>query len=337
MDITLTVNGVPRRLSVAPNETLMRVLRREGYFSVKHGCEDGTCGVCTVLVNGEPRCSCITLAAQVDGAEILTVEGLSGPQMRGWKGSAPLHPIQRAFIETGAFQSGYEAPALILAAKALLDRNPNPTEEEVRDALSGVLSRETGYVKPVQAVLRAAAYLRGEEPPPLETAEEAVPMPPELMAPPPDAPPEARRRRPDGPADRRPPPPGGGPHGGGTAGGGKAGAEGGRPETGPGQARLRRRHPHARHALCENPPQPSPPRPHPAHRREQGARPPWRPRRPHLPGHPPRRLLHRGAVGPHPRPPGLRQPGSQGPLRGRPGGGGGGGDPRNRRGGPPAD
>ncbi|MCX7855249.1 MAG: 2Fe-2S iron-sulfur cluster-binding protein, partial [Anaerolineae bacterium] len=190
MDITLTINGIPRRIAIAPGDTLLRVLRREGYFSVKHGCEDGTCGVCTVLVNGEPRSSCIILAAQVDGAEILTVEGLSGPQMRGWKGSAPLHPIQRAFIETGAFQSGYEAPALILAAKALLDRNPNPTEEEVRDALSGVLSRETGYVKPVQAVLRAAAYLRGEEPPPLEAPEEAFPMPPELLTPPPEYPPE---------------------------------------------------------------------------------------------------------------------------------------------------
>ncbi|MGQ9467522.1 MAG: molybdopterin-dependent oxidoreductase [Anaerolineae bacterium] len=190
MDITLTINGVPRRITVTPGDTLLRVLRREGYFSVKHGCEDGTCGVCTVLVNGEPRCSCITLAAQVDGAEILTVEGLSGPQMRGWKGSASLHPIQRAFIETGAMQSGYEAPALILAAKALLDRNPNPTEEEVRDALSGILSRETGYVKPVQAVLRAAAILRGEEPPPLEAAEEAFPMPPQLLAPPTEFPPE---------------------------------------------------------------------------------------------------------------------------------------------------
>lgn len=190
MDITLTINGIPRRITIAPGDTLLRVLRREGYFSVKHGCEDGTCGVCTVLVNGEPRSSCITLAAQVDGAEILTVEGLGGPQMRGWKGSAPLHPIQQAFVEAGAMQSGYEAPALILAAKALLDRNPNPTEEEVRDALSGVLSRETGYVKPVQAVLRAAAILRGEEPPPLEAPEEAFPMPPQLLAPPLGFPPE---------------------------------------------------------------------------------------------------------------------------------------------------
>ncbi len=191
MQITLTINGVPRTLTVRPNETLRQVLRRDGYFSVKHGCEDGNCGVCTVLVNGEPRSSCVTLAAQVDGASITTVEGLGGPQMRGWKGSAPLHPIQQAFIETGALQSGYEAPALILAAKALLDRNPNPTEEEVRDALSGVLSRETGYVKPVQAVLRAAAVLRGEEPPPLEAVPEIFPMPPDLIALPPEEPPPA--------------------------------------------------------------------------------------------------------------------------------------------------
>lgn len=186
MDITLTINGIPRRITIAPGDTLLRVLRREGHFSVKHGCEDGTCGVCTVLVNGEPRSSCITLAAQVDGAEILTVEGLSGPQMRGWKGSAPLHPIQQAFIEIGATQSGYEAPALILAAKALLDRNPNPTEEEVRDALSGVLSRETGYVKPVQAVLYAAAILRGEKPSPPEPVLQMFPMPPDLLPSPPE-------------------------------------------------------------------------------------------------------------------------------------------------------
>jgi len=190
MKITLTINGETKGLEIAPHETLLRVLRREGYFSVKHGCEDGTCGACTVLVNGEPRASCITLAAQVDGAEITTVEGLSGPQMRGWRGSAPLHPIQQAFIETGAMQSGYDAPAMILAAKALLDRNPNPTEEEVRDALSGVLSRETGYVKPVQAVLRAAAMLRGEEVPPIEGVPEAVPMPPELLESPEELPPE---------------------------------------------------------------------------------------------------------------------------------------------------
>lgn len=190
MDIVLTINGERRAFTVAPGDTLLWVLRQGGYFGVKHGCEDGTCGVCTVLVNGEPRCSCVTLAAQVDGAQITTIEGLSGPQKRAWKGSAPLHPLQQAFVETGAMQSGYEAGALILAAKALLDRNPHPTEEEVRDALSGVLSRETGYVKPVQAVLRAAAVLRGEAVPPIGSGSEPVPMPPELVGPllPPEAP-----------------------------------------------------------------------------------------------------------------------------------------------------
>ncbi|MBN1953561.1 MAG: molybdopterin-dependent oxidoreductase [Anaerolineae bacterium] len=168
MKISLLVNGERKKWDVEAGDTLLRLLRREGYFSVKHGCEDGTCGVCTVLVNGEPRCSCITLAAQVDGAAITTVEGLGGSQMRGWKGSAALHPLQQAFVETGAIQSGYDVPALLLAAKALLDRNPAPTEAQVREALSGILARESGYVKPVQAVLRAAAVLRGEEVPPLE-------------------------------------------------------------------------------------------------------------------------------------------------------------------------
>ncbi len=190
MLITLTINGKREDLTVAPADTLLRVLRREGFLSVKHGCEDGSCGACTVLVNGEPRSSCVTLAAQVDGAEITTVEGLSGPQMRGWKGSAPLHPLQQAFIETGAIQSGYDTPATILAAKALLDRNPNPTEQEVRDAISGVLSRETGYVKPVQAILRAAAMMRGEEVPPIAGAPEEYPMPEELLERPLESPPE---------------------------------------------------------------------------------------------------------------------------------------------------
>lgn len=196
MKIDLTINGERRTVQVAPNETLLSLLRREGYFGVKHGCEDGTCGACTVLVDGEPRCSCVTLAGQVEGAKITTIEGLGGPQMRGWKGTSPLHPIQQAFIETGAMQSGYDAPAMILAAKALLDRNPNPTEEEVRDALSGVLSRETGYVKPVQAVLRAAAMLRGEEVPPVEAAAAPLPMPPDLLEGPEEEPPEPTSGRP---------------------------------------------------------------------------------------------------------------------------------------------
>jgi len=168
MKITITLNGEKRTFEIAPNETLFHLLRRNGIRSIKFGSEDGADGYSTVLVNGRPRAAIVTLAAQVEGADILTVEGLSGPQQRGWRGSAELHPIQRAFVETGAIQSGYDTPALVLLARALLDRNPNPTEAEVRDWISGVVSRETGYTKPVQAILRAAAYLRGETPPPLE-------------------------------------------------------------------------------------------------------------------------------------------------------------------------
>lgn len=191
MKITLTLNGERHEFEIDLHETLYHLLRRHGYYSVKFGSEDGTDGYSTVLVNGRIRSAVTTLAAQVDGAEILTVEGLGGPQRRGWKGSAELHPLQRAFIETGAIQSGYDTPALILAGKALLDRNPNPTEAEVRDAISGIVSRETGYVKPVQAILRAAVYLRGETPPPIPGTEEAYPMPEDLLPPPSDVEPFA--------------------------------------------------------------------------------------------------------------------------------------------------
>ncbi len=179
MHVTLTINGQKHTLDVAPAERLIRTLRSLGFVSVKHGCEDGSCGNCVVLVNGKPRLACMTLTSQVDGADILTVEGLSGPQQRGWKGSAPLHPLQQAFMETGAIQCGYCTPAMILAAKVLLDENPDPSEAEVRDALSGVLCRCTGYVKPVQAVLRAAAILRGEPVPPIQGA--PIPAPPDLF------------------------------------------------------------------------------------------------------------------------------------------------------------
>ncbi|MCS7261360.1 MAG: 2Fe-2S iron-sulfur cluster-binding protein, partial [Anaerolineae bacterium] len=174
MEITLNINGEDRLCHVAPGDTLLSVLRREGYLGAKYGCGDGSCGACTVLVDGLARTSCTMLALQAVGARITTIEGLAsvsaqgeGPP-RGWRGQIALHPLQRAFVETGAIQCGYCTPAMILAAKALLDREPNPTPEQVRDALSGVLCRCTGYVKPVEAVLRAAAWLRGEAVPPWE-------------------------------------------------------------------------------------------------------------------------------------------------------------------------
>src|SRR5260221_345511 len=155
MELELRINGLIKSLDVAPGESLMAVMRREGYYSVKHGCETGECGACTILVDGVPRRSCVTLAAQVGGCTLTTVESLGTARK--------LHPIQEAFIDTGAIQCGYCTPGMVLCAHALLKRNPNPTEDEVRDALSGNLCRCTGYVKPVQAVLRAAAVMRGEE------------------------------------------------------------------------------------------------------------------------------------------------------------------------------
>jgi putative selenate reductase molybdopterin-binding subunit len=158
MQITLTINGEKKTLETTPHERLLRLLRREGYFSVKFGDEHGLSGADTILLDGEPVNAQTMLAIQAHGHHITTLEGIGS--------SRELHPLQQAFIETGAIQSGYNTPAQILVAYALLQHNPNPTETEVRAALSGVLDRETGYIKPVDAVLRAAAVMRGEEVPP---------------------------------------------------------------------------------------------------------------------------------------------------------------------------
>ena len=127
MEINLRINAEDKTFQVASGDLLLDLLRREGYFGVKHGCEDGTCGACTVLVNGTPRTSCTMLAAQADGAEITTIEGVAhvvpdgqGPS-QGWRGNVDLHPIQQAFVETGAIQCGYCTPAMILTAKVLLE------------------------------------------------------------------------------------------------------------------------------------------------------------------------------------------------------------------------
>jgi len=157
--ITLVVNGEEKAVTVRRAETLLDVLRRASYYSVKHGCKTGDCGACTVLLDGQPVHSCQVRAVQADGHEITTLEALTSPPR--W-GEVQLHAIQQAFIETGAIQCGYCTPAQILTAKALLDRNPDPTEGEIREAMSGVLCRCTGYVRIVQAVQRAAALLRSE-------------------------------------------------------------------------------------------------------------------------------------------------------------------------------
>lgn len=165
MQIHLNINGDVKELTIKPDELLLTALRWSGLYSIKHGCETGECGACAVLLDGELVNTCTLLAAQAAGRRVDTLEGLA-PELPGQRGL--LHPLQQAFVETGAIQCGYCAPAQILAAKALLDHQPSPSEQEVREAIGGVLCRCTGYVKPVEAVLRAAAVLRGETVPPVE-------------------------------------------------------------------------------------------------------------------------------------------------------------------------
>jgi len=162
MEINLDINNQPYKVTSSPGETLLKLLRRLGYYGVKHGCESGDCGACTVLMDGKPVNSCLVLAAQAEGHKIQTIESLGEHPDQGWRENQGLHPIQQAFIANGAIQCGYCTPAQILAAKHLLDRNPNPTEAEIRQVLSGVLCRCTGYIKPIQAVMQSARVLRND-------------------------------------------------------------------------------------------------------------------------------------------------------------------------------
>ena len=180
MNIHLNVNGQPLSLEIHPGDSLLNVLRRQGYFGVKRGCETGECGACTVLLDDKPVSSCVMLAAQAEGHAVETIESMGEHPEQGWRTTPGLHALQRAFVESGAVQCGYCTPAQILAARALLDKNPAPNEEQVRVALSGVLCRCTGYLKPVQAVLRAAAWLRGEEMEPQDRI--GFPLPPDQNA-----------------------------------------------------------------------------------------------------------------------------------------------------------
>lgn len=140
-------------LDVPPGRRLLDLLREDlGLIGTKEGCGEGECGACTVVVDGQPRLSCLTLAIHVEGKEVLTVEGLA---QRGG-----LHPLQEAFVETAGVQCGFCTPGFLMAAYALLLRNPHPTPAEVREWLSGNLCRCTGYKQIEEAVLRAAEKLR---------------------------------------------------------------------------------------------------------------------------------------------------------------------------------
>ncbi|HEY0950828.1 molybdopterin-dependent oxidoreductase [Nocardioides sp.] len=160
MDLELTLNGSPRTVTCAPGDSLLTVLRRLGCFSVRYGSETGETGAAAVLLDGRLVSADVLLAAQAGGHEVTTVESLN-------VATGELHPIQAAFVESGALQSGYSAGAMVLAAQALLARVPDPSEWQIRDAFSGILDRETGYVKVVDGVQRAAALLRGEKPEPM--------------------------------------------------------------------------------------------------------------------------------------------------------------------------
>ena len=153
--LSLTVNGEAQSLSFAPYKTLLEVLREDlALTGTKHGCELGECGACAVLVDGEPQLACLTLALECEGRAVQTIEGMA-------RGPA-LHPLQAAFADFGGSQCGYCTPGVIMTAKALLERNPSPSRQEIKEATAGNLCRCTGYQQIVDAIEDAAAKLRAE-------------------------------------------------------------------------------------------------------------------------------------------------------------------------------
>lgn len=155
MKVSLTVNGARRTFDAHPGDTLLEVLRREGYKGVKKGCGSGDCGACTVLLNGRAVNSCLVLAGKADGGEVLTIEGLEK--------DGALHPLQEALLAEGGVQCGYCTPGMTLAALDLLAHHPDPSEQEIREGISGNLCRCTGYVKQVRAIQAAARAMKEAE------------------------------------------------------------------------------------------------------------------------------------------------------------------------------
>ncbi len=151
--LNLRMNGDPVELMVEDDETLLDVLRDRLFLTgTKRGCGEGQCGHCTVILNGKAVNSCLTLALEAEGAEVLTIEGLAE--------GGNLHPIQKAYVEAGAIQCGYCTPGMIMAIYSLLQKNPQPNEEEIREGIKGVMCRCTGYYKIVEAVRMAAAGVK---------------------------------------------------------------------------------------------------------------------------------------------------------------------------------
>jgi carbon-monoxide dehydrogenase small subunit len=155
-EIELKVNGELFRIKVETHRTLLEVLRETlGLTGTKEMCNKGDCGGCTVMIDGKPVLSCLTLAIEAQGKDILTIEGLA----KGYE----LHPIQQAFVDHGAIQCGYCSPGFIMSAKALLDRNPHPTEDEIKEGISNNICRCTGYVQIVEAIQAAAEMMGGKK------------------------------------------------------------------------------------------------------------------------------------------------------------------------------
>jgi carbon-monoxide dehydrogenase small subunit len=154
--IKFTLNGEDTEVAFAPHKTLLEVLREDlNLTGTKHGCELGECGTCTVLVEGRSILSCLMLGLDAEGREVTTIEGMAD--------GATLHPLQDTFADLGAAQCGYCSPGFLLAAKELVDKNPSPSRDEIKEALSGNLCRCTGYIKIYEAVELAAARMRGEQ------------------------------------------------------------------------------------------------------------------------------------------------------------------------------
>ena len=168
--LTLRLNGEERAVAFPTHHTLLEVLREEcGLIGTKHGCELGECGTCAVLVDGKPVLSCLVLAAEMEGREIETIEGLQRANV--------LHPLQAAMADLGGAQCGYCTPAVLMSARALLAEEPAPSREQISQALAGVLCRCTGYHKIVEAVEWAAAIERGEKVAPAEEVLWGAPLP----------------------------------------------------------------------------------------------------------------------------------------------------------------
>ena len=151
-EISFTFNGNPMKMVIQDHWTLLHLIREEiGYTGTKEGCGSGECGACTVIVDGDAINACLYLASEIDGKELLTIEGLAATD-------GTLHPIQKSFVENGGIQCGFCSPGMIMSAKALLDKTPNAPEEDIKEAIAGNLCRCTGYIQIIDSIKAVSAH-----------------------------------------------------------------------------------------------------------------------------------------------------------------------------------